>query len=494
MKASFRRCDFMIVMLLVASLVTSEARADYTLYTIPGTPLRLTLPGRVSYNPGGTATHRHPRGTLYFRTQDIKVLKSDTPKAIFGRRLVKVRDSNDVDGYLDLARWALHNGLLDESKSLLSAAWKVDSSHLRLRKLAGLMGYINRPVQPDPEGEQSARRLIGGQKMIASRSRHFLLLHDRYDEKDKVSRKTRAEMRLDLLEKVYESYFLTFAFEGLFLRPPTKPLFVVLFRDHENFMLLERRLEMSLKQTAGFYSPKENISIFYDSGTSPQFKQLMQLSQEMERMRDEAKRIRTAASGNLIRMAKTLELLVDIERESEDVSVVSHEAVHQLAANTDLFPRDGPFIRWVHEGLASFFESAKLAQWSGIGAVDLNRIGYYRILEPDPIRGSIEFIVSDLGFRFETVLGNQLPAYGQAWALTHFLFHRHFDKLIAYYRKLEEIPVEEIKDIEVLKKRSEQMIAIFDEVFGDRAALEIEWRRYMRSLKTDIERLAEGRQ
>ena len=61
--------------------------------------------------------------------------------------------------------------------------------------------------------------------------------------------------------------------------------------------------------------------------------------------------------GEVIRLSKTIQLLVDIQRESEDVAVVSHEVVHQLAANTKLFPRDGVFVRWVHEGLASFFES-----------------------------------------------------------------------------------------------------------------------------------------
>jgi hypothetical protein len=294
-------------------------------------------------------------------------------------------------------------------------------------------------------------------------------------------------MRLNLLEKVYESYFLAFAFDGLFLRPPTDLLEVVLFSEHKDFLMMERRLKVGpLRQVAGFYLPEDNIAIFYDSGTTPQFMQLQRLSDELQVIKEAMKRTRQPGGGEVIRMAATIQLMVDIQRESEDVSTVSHEAVHQLAANTDLLPRGVPFVRWVHEGLASFFESSKMAKWSGVGVVDQDRIGYYRLLEGDPARGSLEFIVSDLGFVVEGVLGNQLPAYGQAWGLTHFLFHKRFDQLMRYYREIRSTPSDA-----TLQEKGKYLLDTFDEVFGDRTKLELEWRRYMRTLKTDIERLAE---
>tara|TARA_R110002073_G_scaffold229127_2_gene389953 strand:+ start:265 stop:1761 length:1497 start_codon:yes stop_codon:yes gene_type:complete len=468
----------------------TPCRADYTLYTLPGSDLSIMLEGSVTYNPGGTATHRHPRGSLYFNAKDIQVLKLPTNEAVFAKKLREATQSKDVDTMLETAKWALHNGLLDECKSLLSAAWKLDSSHAKIRKLAGLMYYLNRPVTNNSTIEANARELVGGKSMQLSRSKHFFLLHDGDNEKDPRTRKTRPEMRLELLEKVYESYFLTFAFEGLFLRPPTDPLAVVLFSQHADFMQMEKRLGMGLRQVAGFYLPKENISIFYDSGTTPMFQQLQKLNEMFDGMEKDIRRNRMQGGGELIRFANTIELLIDIERESEDVSVVSHEAVHQLAGNTDLFPSDGVFVRWVHEGLASFFESSKMARWSGVGVVDRDRIAYYRVLEGDPIRGGIEFIVSDLGFTIEGMLGNQLPAYGQAWALTHFLFHERFDQLIKFYREIQNIDIE-VTDAETLKAKAEKLVSTFDECFGDRTTLELEWRRYMRSLRTDMERLAE---
>lgn len=471
----------------VPILLPHFCHADFALYTLPGSTLTLQLEGKVTHNPGGTSTLRHPRGTLYFSSTDLRIIKSPSVASVYGRKLRKVNLSPDVDEMLGLAKWALHNGMLDKCKTLLGAAWKVDSKHPRLQKLAGFMQYLNRDVESSSEIEQKARDLVGGKSMEFSRSKHFLLLHDRNQTKDPVTRKTRAEMRLALLETVYESYFLTFALEGHFMRPPTEMMPVVLFSDHADFMQLERRLEMGLRQVAGFYLPKHNISIFYDSGTTPMFQSLKKFSAELEGVKAQMKRARSAAAGEVIRLANSLQLLIDIQRESEDISVVSHEAVHQLAANSGLFPHDGVFVRWVHEGLASFFESAKLSRWSGVGVVDLDRIGYYRVLEGDPVRGSLEFIVSDLGFLFEGSLGNQLPAYGQAWALTHFLFHRRFDQLMTFYKEIQELEIE--LTAETVKQRGDEMLAIFDECFGDRAALELEWRRYMRTLKTDMERL-----
>ncbi|MCM2370990.1 DUF1570 domain-containing protein [Aporhodopirellula aestuarii] len=480
-----------IAITLVAAFDAPIANADYTLYQLPGSDLQLLLEGSVTYHAGGMATHKHPRGSLHFNARDIQVLKSPSAASIYSKRLRDVRNSDDVEEALKLAQWCLKNGMLEQAKSMLSVAWKIDSSHERLRKLAGLMRYINASVPTDQQVEAHARDFVGGRAMEVTRSKHFLLLHDADQTKDEVTGKTRAEMRLNLLETVYESYFLTFAFRGVFLRPPSKRLEVVLFSRHGDFLQMERRLGGSLKQTAGFYLPDENISMFYDSGTSEHFRVLMDIDKQLVEAREMAKKTRMAGAGDLIRFAKTIELLIDITRESEDVSTVSHEAIHQLTANTGIFPRDAAFVRWVHEGMASYFESAKLAKWSGVGVVDQSRIGYYRVLERDPLRGSLEFIVSDFGFAVEATLGNQLPAYGQAWALTHFLFDRRFDSLMKFYKRVGQLKREDELTEEIWKARANTLLEIFDECFGDRTTLELEWRRYMRGLKTDTERLAE---
>ena len=148
------------------------------------------------------------------------------------------------------------------------------------------------------------------------------------------------------------------------------------------------------------------------------------------------RRTRVAGGGEIIRMAKTIELLVDIDGENQEIEVVTHEATHQLAANSGLMDREAFQVRWAHEGLASYFESPKEATWAGIGAVNEQRLEYYRILALDPEHSKLEFIVTDRIFDHAGNHFSVLAAYGQAWALTHFLMDQHLGELVEFYRKM----------------------------------------------------------
>ena len=56
-------------------------------------------------------------------------------------------------------------------------------------------------------------------------------------------------------------------------------------------------------------------------------------------------------------------------------------------------------------------------------------------------------------------MGSTVHAYGQAWALTHFLMNRHYNKLMEYYQRLGQRKSEELL-------KPEENLAIFEEVFG----------------------------
>ena len=184
-------------------------------------------------------------------------------------------------------------------------------------------------------------------------------------------------------------------------------------------------------------------------------------------------------------MADTIELLVGIERENLDIEVVSHEATHQMAGNTGLFPRDVVVPSWVHEGLATYFETPDDAAWSGIGAVNKDRLDLYRVLERDRVHSNIDFIVGDQIFDMAATIRGTLHGYGQAWALTHFLMERHFREFITFYRRIGEMPPDVLISPQVLTE-------LFSESFGtDRRSLDSEWRAYMRTLKTDLELILE---
>jgi hypothetical protein len=157
-----------------------------------------------------------------------------------------------------------------------------------------------------------------------------------------------------------------------------------------------------------------------------------------------------------------------------------------MAGNTGLLPRHVRIPSWVHEGLATYFETPDGAKWGGIGAVNKDRLMNYRHLEHDREHSNLDFIVGDQIFDYARSLGAKLYGYGQAWALTHFLMEKHFDKLMAFYRRLGELPPDTFLSQEVVNQ-------IFDDALAtDRQVLDYQWRGYMNSLKTDLELVLEG--
>jgi hypothetical protein len=107
------------------------------------------------------------------------------------------------------------------------------------------------------------------------------------------------------------------------------------------------------------------------------------------------------------------------------------------------------------------------------------------MLESDREHSNIDFIVGNQIFSLAASHGAKLHGYGQAWALTHFLVERHFDKYMTFCRRLGEMPPD-------VPLSAELLTSIFDEAFGtDRERLDTEWRLYMRSLRTDLQMILE---
>jgi len=477
-----------VSLLLAAALWSpSTASADFVLYTVPGTTLTFLLDGDVTVNPGATVSLRHPRGKLHFSLRDCEIIKTKDNQQLHAIKLLQTRRSGTADDYLKLALWCVENGMIRKADEALGEAWKVDPKHPKVRLMAQLAKYRRGTVPGNEQVEKEMRDFVGIDRMKFVRSRHFALLHDTSDEKDEHRRQTIAEHRLELLEKVYESFFMKYALEGVPLKIPRKPLRVVLFDEHANYLNFVRRIDPALKMAAGFYATKENIAIFYRQKTDEAFRGADELVAELQELRDRVRRDRVFGAGEIIRFAKTLELLIDISGENQEIEVVTHEATHQLAANSGLLHREKFQLRWAHEGLASYFESPKEATWAGIGAVNESRLEYYRILERDPQHSTIEFVVTDKIFDYAGSHFAVQAAYGQAWALTHFLMDKHLPELVEFYEKMAVDNFETSRD----EAWQQKTMATFRECFGDLTKLENEWRRYMRQLKTDLELVAE---
>ena len=210
--------------------------ADVVLYTVPNTPLQITLMGRVTINPGGTLSLRHPRGTLHFSARDCKVIKTDSKEKQYVKQKLKSNSAGTAVSLLDLALWCVEKGMLKQADLALGEAWAKDPTNSRVRLMAQLVKYRRGSVPVSASVEQEMRDFVKRGNMKFTRSRHFVLLHDTPDEDDPIYRASVAEHRLKLLEQVYDSFYMKYALEGYPLRVPKEPLRVVLFNDHGDYL------------------------------------------------------------------------------------------------------------------------------------------------------------------------------------------------------------------------------------------------------------------
>jgi hypothetical protein len=352
-----------------------------------------------------------------------------------------------------------------------------------MQRLLEARKRIKQPLVDWDRSEKELRDSISLDKMEIARSEHYLLLHDTASNKVGRRRQTRSESRLDLLEKVYESYFMKFALDGVVLDVPKEPMKVVLFGQEQDYVSYTQQRDPALIGALGYWSAEDNTAVFFDQGSTQRMKALEEHSKELQRNKLRARG--TNQAKEVAYLANTVDLLVKLTREEDDIEVVTHEATHQLAGNSGIMPRNQVALRWAHEGLASYFETSSDAGWGGIGAVNEKRLKSYYRVSSDPRRADIALLVCDGLFDIARNQQEEADVYGQAWGLTHFLMERRFEDLIGYYRKISAI------ESDTGKITRGDLVKIFAESFGDLNKLQSQWHAYMRELKTDLDRARE---
>lgn len=461
------------------------AQADLVLYTVPGTTTELVLQGDVTFNPGRTVTFRHAGmrdEMLYFGLETVKVYKHHSIRQQFNRQLIKA--GTEVDEMLEAGLWGLKHGLNREFVQAAEKMLKTDPKFAPALAVLKIKQEIDREIPETPEEEEAFQQIVTHGGLRVARSKHYIMLHDTSRTPAPGHRKSRADERLALLEDVYESFLLLFAANGVELDVPRERLRVVLFSEHQDFLEYSTAIDPSLRGTYGYWDPQRNVCFFYNQETDEANKPLQDKADELEKQADDAKRQRSPQTKDLVRSAKTMALLIRVRQEDGNLKTVSHEATHQLAGNTGLLPRFVSIPRWVHEGLATYFEAPEDATWSGIGAVNKNRLAWYQALAADPLHSNINFVISDQ--IFDLAVGNSaVIAYGQAWGLTHFLMEKHPEELIAYYRMLAQLPPDVSFSPDLLQE-------LFIKAFSkDRDRLNEDWHDYMGTLRTDLEQMLE---
>ncbi|MEX1040697.1 MAG: DUF1570 domain-containing protein [Pirellulaceae bacterium] len=477
--------------LFLLALITPRLSADVVLYRLPTKTGSLVVPleGKATVNPGATVTFRHSSlGNLYMDAKNVSIHKLPHSREVAQKKIAAAEAAEDIDACFAAAKFCLRVGQLDHFYKAAASAWRIDPDHPMVKRLVAMKAKVDRPAPIDAAQETYLRNFVNNRAdMRVMRSKHYIMLHDTDATPHPRTKRTRAEERLRLLEIVYESFMMKFCINGVDLEVPEQPLMVVLFGDHQNYLRFVTLLSPELSSTAGFYLLKEKIVFFFDQGTTDDFKELAQISQILKRNRDEAIRTRRPGAKDVIRLSNTVELLVELERTNEDVSTVSHEASHQLANTTGLFTFGKYTPLWAAEGIGTYFETPKSAAWGGIGAVNEQRLDWYRVLGRFPAISNIPVIVSDRVFSRAEDGFDQMHAYAQAWALTHFLMEHHFEELMAYYQEVQ------LLDVKSGNVTEQDLVNVFYKCFaGDPDNLERRWKQYMQTLRTDIEQAILG--
>jgi hypothetical protein len=472
---------------LIVLLMALPARADWVEYAIPNLRAIMLIPAKeVKPLPGRIYAITTDAGIINVKMEDVvKVYKVPSVSAKFDMELRKSLGTKNADEVLKTAKWALQRGLVKDFHRTVDKTLELNPSHAEGKRLVELRKRLDQGCVESSKQEGEMRKLVRNTNMKFKLSKHFRLLHDTPDTPDERTKRTRAQERIDLLEKVYEAFIFKFYSQGVDLEIPKEHLKVVLFNSHEAYLAFATRLGPEMASTAGFYEHTTNTAVFFDQGSHKEFDALKKIDQILQTA---AKKATGPDKGDLVNTAKAIRLLLYLMRESQDVEVVSHEATHQLAANTGLLPRYVAIPSWVHEGLATYFEAPSDATWAGFGAVNQQRLDFYKLFQNRRTGdgtdvSSIDFIVGDQVFDYARSNGAVLNGYAQAWALTHFLMERHFDRFMLFYKKLGDMPPDVHLSPEVLN-------AIFNDVFKERRReLQAEWKSYMSGLQTEKEKV-----
>jgi len=468
---------------MVAALFFGRCCADYVLYTLPGTNQVTVFEGKAKILSGGNVEYTHAAfGSITLSLNDVVVIKAPSRNDEFRKLRNLAAKSKSAIDHIAAAREALKQGLLKEFYECCSDAYRIEPDDKIVQCLVEARKRIKRVVSGSKEVESELRDTTNLVRMNVAVSAHYVMLHDTSDVRVGRKRQTRAETRLQLLETIFESYFMMFALEGHVLEPPKKHLMVLLFSDEITFQRYSTLLDPRLAYAGGFWSAKDNISVFYDQGTTPVLRRMSDAVADLRRLKLQTRG--TPVSQEVAHLANAVDLMNKIAREQADIEVVSHEATHQLAGNTGIMPTGKIGARWAHEGLASYFETPSGAAWGGVGAVNQNRLADHRKIAADPNRRSLEQIVSDELFYSASGQREAIEAYGQAWALTYYLMETHREKLMEYYKRCSTLEDDATK---------QTRIDAFEDVFGDLRPIEQGFYGFSRLLKTDLERIRDLR-
>ena len=309
-------------------------------------------------------------------------------------------------------------------------------------------------------------------------TRHYLIVYDCEPQY--------AEEAGALFEKTFKVFQNFFANKGGFrFRRPELPLIAVVHKDRAGYVRhLAPLVGPVAASSAGLYLPLTNRMYMFDA-----FGQREAADGAAPAASPQPAAARPGAARPAVRPMQFSR--PDNRRVPEDgqaayrqrfkqnVTVLIHEAVHQIAFNTGFHTRLADNPVWLVEGMAMFFETPDLSSrnlFAGVGSVNPDRLQWFakdydrRVRSPGRLRG---LVVAD---RFSGNSPDTYKDYAEAWALTHYLAKAHTRGYMRY--------VETVNAREPLRTYpAEQRIADFTAAFGQSPdEIEMDFLRYMAAL------------
>lgn len=469
---------------LCLALTSQLTRAELVYFSAGG---QAQVPAVIE---GDIVTLSTPFGALKFQGDDFrKIVPGHNPEAEWPRRRSDAVRASSAERF-SAAWWALENGLTPQAEEFIRTIAAADPSFEPVRRLLPPLDRLAHPL-PEPDLAPFAGILpLSGH---IARSDHIILFHQHTVAE--------AQSRIDVLERVFRSFYVAFAAQGIELSLPPRKLISVWFAEKGDYLAyLKRDGAGNFLTTRGYYHPTKGFVLAYDARSDASKRRtaanlesrrrewngleraltalptgqeftLSPRGEPSQRVpRDRGLAIVAARQRDLARQA----LLMDLDNRSLDLGTAAHELIHQLVAESGLAPRHADFPFWLHEGLAMQFEVIRGGRWAGISRVNELRLSDFRKITPAP---HLAPLIRDRGFG----QGYRSDLYGEAWSFVYFLRKEHPDTFIAWLAQLRQAPHSG-------PSSSGRSTQLFDATFRvELPTLESSWHAYMERLKTPFE-------
>ncbi|MHC4997365.1 MAG: DUF1570 domain-containing protein [Planctomycetota bacterium] len=390
-------------------------------------------------------------------------------------------DANNPVALMDLADWAQRYSLTDQAAEHYRALLALEPDHPHAYDK--LMAIADNGQLPRNDNRERELMRKFGEPFQLHVSPHFLVVYD--------TDKAWAVNRAVLLEKTHDLYYQSMRNADLRPLPLEERLVCVLFDDHAMFRRYGEVVDdLKMSWSSGYYSSRTNRIAFFNDKTSPAFAettaQIVKLEASIEDLKSQIREPRVARNPSLLGEARRQ--LAEHQRElnwrrnrlhaqagMNNASKTTHEALHQLAFNSELLRRGVSYPFWLVEGMATNYEVEDASK--GFGPYYVNRARREQLIEHTKAQRLFDLpdFVSWIGPPPE---GGESVAvmYAQSWGMFQFLFKKRHKQMREYLRRMRAPGRGELDELGLLNE--------FEDAFGDLKRLEREWQGYLRQLRS----------